>query len=115
MVQRAAATKVKTSSDDLQKLGASVFYMVIGINRLHLIPLPDYSDASRRLVQPKTGRCVFGIVTLVSMTVSFADDRFELAFRTPFQPVKLLELAASATPDIAVELFGAHHFLKPQW
>jgi hypothetical protein len=116
VVRRAALVKGgKSSSDDLHKLGASVFYMVIGINRLHLVPLPDFSDSSRRLIQPKNSKSIFGLVTLVSMNVNYSDDRFELAFRAPLQPVKLLELAASATPDIALVIFRAHQYLKPQW
>lgn len=105
----------RSSSDDLQKLGDSVFYMVIGINRIHFIPLPDFSDSSGRLVTSKTTRMVFGIVTLVSMSVQYSDDRFELAFRTPLQPPKQLDLAASATPDIAIVIFRACQYLKPQW
>jgi len=116
VVRRPAVLKGgKSSSDDLQKLGASVFYMCIGINRLHMIPIPDFSDSSGRLVIPKASKSVFGLVTLVAINVNYADDRFELAFRTPLQPIKLLELAASATPDIAILIFRACQYLKPQW
>jgi hypothetical protein len=116
VVRRAAIPKSgKSSSDDLQKLGSSVFYMVIGINRIHLVPLPDFSEPSGRPLSSKASRNVFGIVTLVSMNLNYTDDRFEIAFRTPMQPVKMLELAASATPDIAVVIFRAIQYLKPQW
>jgi hypothetical protein len=118
VVRRAAVPKGgRSSSDDLQKFGSSVFYMVIGINRLHMIPLPDFSEPSGRLINPKTSRSVFGLVTLVSVNInaSYSDDRFELAFRAPLQPIKLLELAAPATPDIAVVIFRACQYLKPQW
>ncbi|KAA8572450.1 hypothetical protein EYC84_003070 [Monilinia fructicola] len=40
---------------------------------------------------------------------------FELAFRTPLQQVNMLELAASATHDIAVVIFQAIQYLKPAW
>jgi hypothetical protein len=117
VVRRLSAPKGGRSSlsDDLQKLGASVFYMVIGINRLHLIPLPDFTEPSGRLLSPKASRNAYGIVTLVSMNVNYTDDRFEISFREPLKPVKILELAASATPDIAVVIFRAFQYLKPQW
>jgi hypothetical protein len=105
----------KSSSDDLQKLGSSVFYMVVGINRMHMIPIPDFSDASGRLIASKTSRSVFGLVTLVAVNYKYEDDRFELGFRLPLQAAKLLDLAASATPDIALILIRAGQYLKPQW
>lgn len=105
----------RSSSDDLQKLGASVFYMVIGINRLHMVPLPDFSHPSGRLSVPKASRNIFGLVTLVTMNASYSDDRFELGFRMPLQPIRLLELAASDPTDIAVVISRACQYLRPQW
>lgn len=114
-VVRRASTGKKSSSDDLQKLGASVFYMVIGINRVHLLPVPDFTDPTGTLTCPKTSRNSYGIVSLVDMRVSYDDDRFEIAFRTPLQPADVLELAASATPDIAVAILKSWQHLKPLW
>jgi hypothetical protein len=105
----------RSSSDDLQKLGASVFYMVIGINRLHMIPLPEFGHQALRLSIPKGGKSVFGLTTLVAMNASYSDDRFELCFRMPLQPIKLLELAASEPTDIAVVIARACQYLRPQW
>ena len=105
----------RSSSDDLQKLGASVFYMVIGINRLHMIPLPDFGHPTGRLSIPKAGRNMFGLTTLVAMNASYSDDRFELCFRMPLQPIKLVELAASEPTDIAVVIARACQYLRPQW
>jgi hypothetical protein len=105
----------RSSSDDLQKLGASVFYMVIGINRLHMIPLPDFGHLAGRFSIPKGGRNMFGLTTLVAMNASYSDDKFELCFRLPLQPIKLLELAASEPTDIAVVIARACQYLRPQW
>lgn len=105
----------RSSSDDLQKLGASVFYMVIGINRLHMIPLPEFGNSNGRLSIPKGGKNVFGLTTLVAMNASYSDDRFELCFRVPLQPIKLLELASSDPTDIAVVIAKACQYLRPQW
>ena len=116
VVRRAAILRSgKSSSDDLQKLGSSVFYLVIGINRVHLIPIPDFSGPNGQLVASKTKRSVFGLVTLVSINCKYEDDRFELGFRNPMQLPKLLDLAASAPTDIALVLYRASQHLRPQW
>jgi hypothetical protein len=80
-----------------------------------MIPIPDFSDPSGRLAIPKLSKNVFGLVTLVAMNVSYPDDRFELSFRMPLQPTKLLELAASSPTDIAIAISRAYRYLKPQW
>jgi hypothetical protein len=105
----------RSSSDDLQKLGTSLSYLAVGINRVHLIPLPDFTDAAGRLFQPKTSRSTYGIVSIIDIRVSYDDDRFELAFRTPTQLADILEFAASAPTDVAVALIRAWQYLKPQW
>ncbi|RFU35894.1 hypothetical protein B7463_g460, partial [Scytalidium lignicola] len=113
VVRRAAIPRSgKSSSEELQKLGSSVFYMVIGINRIYMIPLPDYTN---KFLVSKASRNIFGIVTLVAINVQHSDDRFELGFRIPLHPLKLLELAASGTRDIAVALFRALQYLRPTW
>ncbi|RDW89643.1 putative leucine rich repeat protein [Coleophoma cylindrospora] len=115
VVKRFAAPRGgKNSSDDLTKLGSSVYYMAIGINKVHLIPVPDFSAPSR-LVSPKTKRESYGIVELVAMNVQYTDDRFDLSFRAPMHPVKVLELAAAANPEIAAFIFKASYYVKPQW
>ncbi|RQM06858.1 hypothetical protein DH86_00004374, partial [Scytalidium sp. 3C] len=113
VVRRAAIPRGgKSSSEDLQKLGSSVFYMVIGISRIYMIPLPDYTN---KFLVSKASRNIFGIVSLVAINVLHSDDRFELGFRTPLHPLMLLELAASGTRDIAVALFRALQYLRPTW
>jgi hypothetical protein len=84
VVRRAPTPKHgrSSSTDDVQKLGVAVYYMVIGINCLHLIPVPDFSDSSGRLlISSKTSRHMYGIVTLYHMSMLGGDDRFELGFR----------------------------------
>ncbi|KAL3425720.1 leucine rich repeat protein [Phlyctema vagabunda] len=105
----------KSTADDLQKLNASVFYLVIGLNKLHLIPLPDFSDSSARLANPKVQRESYGLITLTSMNVQHSDDRFELSFRAPFAEEKTLILAGASNPDIAICIYQALSFLKSQW
>jgi len=85
VVRRQAATKSTRSSsaDDVHKLGSMVYYIVIGLHKVHMIPVPDYSDPSGRLIAPKTRKHSYGIVTLYSMNINSKgeDDRFELGFR----------------------------------
>lgn len=82
-VVRRAPTKSngRSSSDDLAKLGSSVSYMVIGINKIHLISLPDFGDTPQRVLDAKANKSSFGLVTLISMEVQHADDTFQLGFR----------------------------------
>jgi hypothetical protein len=116
-VVRRAANKGsgRSSSDDLAKMGSSVSYMVIGINQLHLISLPDFGDPSLRMFDAKANKSSFGLVTLISMDVQYADDTFQLGFRKPFEMPVVLELAASSSPEIATVIFHAILYLKPQW
>ncbi|KAH6684473.1 hypothetical protein B0J14DRAFT_13317 [Halenospora varia] len=104
-----------SSSDDLQKMGCTVFYLVMGINCVHLIPVPDFSDPTGRLINPKISRHMYGIVTLYQMYIVAGDDRFELAFRMPMQPVRIVELAAFASYEIATVLHRCWQFVRPMW
>lgn len=114
VVKRAPASKTK-SSDELHKLGSTVYYFVIGINRVHLIPVPDYSSPSGQLIPPKTSRSTYGVVSLVNLKLSNDDDKFEIAFRSPLSPADILDLAATTAPDIAISILKAWQFSKPLW
>ncbi|CAG8962151.1 hypothetical protein HYFRA_00005197 [Hymenoscyphus fraxineus] len=117
VVRRSPAAKGgrSSTSDDMQKMGGTVFYMVIGINSLHLVPVPDFTDASGRLMVPKNSRHTHGIVSLFQINMLSGDDRFELAFRMPMQPVKVLELAAFASYDIVAVVSRVWQYLRPLW
>lgn len=114
VVKRATASKSK-SSDELNKLGSAVYYFVVAINRIHLIPVPDYSSSSSQLVLPKTSRSIYGVVSLVDLKLFNDDDKFEVAFRSPLNPVEVLDLAASTSREIAISILNAWKFLKPLW
>ncbi|EKD14872.1 uncharacterized protein L3040_003912 [Drepanopeziza brunnea f. sp. 'multigermtubi'] len=114
-VVRRTTTKPGRSSDDLQKIGSSVFYLVVGLNRVHLVPPPEYNSPNGRISNVKISRSSLGIVSLLDLRVTHEDDRFELGFRQPMQGPEVLELAASASPDIAFALLRAWRYLKPFW
>jgi hypothetical protein len=82
-VVRRSSTKSngRASSDDLAKLGASVYYLVIGINKLHLISLPEFGETSHHGINGKSNKTSYGLVSLISMEVQHADDTFQLGFR----------------------------------
>lgn len=115
VVRRPPSKTGKTSSDDLKQLSSNMSYMVIGINKLHLISLPDFSESSIKAMDTKAAKQSFGLVTLVSMDVRYSDDTFELGFRQPLQPPIILDLAAASAPEIAALIHRSILFLKPQW
>ena len=104
----------KGSSDDLSKSGPSVSYLVVGVNYIHMIQLPDFTTSGRPLITKSKNR-PHGIVTLVSMEMTESDDRFSLEFRLPLERPNKILLASSATSDIAFYIFRAHQYLKPNW
>jgi hypothetical protein len=71
----------KSSPEDLAKLGTSVFYMVVGINQIHFMSLPEFGEPSLCLENIKSNKSSYGLVTLVAMEVNNADDAFQLGFR----------------------------------
>lgn len=72
----------RASSDDLSKAASAVCFLVIGVHKVHLIPLfkPQQRASSPALVAHNT-QASFGILTLSSLRVSEKDDTFELTFR----------------------------------
>jgi hypothetical protein len=80
-VVRRAKSGGKSSSDDLAKLGSSIFYMVLGINMIHLISLPDFGESPFRAMDAKARKSSYGLVTLLAMEVQHTDDSFQLGFR----------------------------------
>jgi hypothetical protein len=84
----------RPSSDDFAKLGSSVSYMVIGINQLHLISLPDFAESPTRVLDAKASKTKYGLVSLVSIDVQHADDTFQLGFRSVLLSPSFLSLSS---------------------
>lgn len=112
----------RSSSDDLSKMGLSCAYCVIGVNKLHLISVPEVPDGNKRTS--------WGILSLVGMSLQHSDDVFELIFRLvalfdrvsvtdrnrmPTQSPYVLDLAASAAPEIVILVFQAITYVRPQY
>lgn len=105
----------KSSSDDLAKLAASVCYLAIGINRLHLISVPDSQASPSQGMDTRSSKSSYGLVTLVSMEIHASDDSLELGFRLPLQSAVILSLASCSGPEIGRAIFRSILYLKPQW
>ena len=76
-------TTIRSSSDDLSRMVASVCFLVIGVHKVHLIPLfkpPSQRSSSPSLVSHAT-QSSYGILTMSEVFVSEVDDTFHLAFR----------------------------------
>lgn len=80
-VVRRAKSGGRSSSDDLAKLGSSIFYLVIGINMIHLVSFPDFGESSFRMMDTKAHKSSYGLVTLLAVDVQYTDDAFQLGFR----------------------------------
>jgi len=106
VVQRAShRTAGRSSSDDLTKLSSTVCYLTIGINKLHLIPLPRSSGrSSSTSLNELDAPLSFGMMTLVSVTLQAADDIFQLIFRAPLQGPFAMHLASAAASEIVLRI-----------
>jgi hypothetical protein len=117
VVQRAShRTTGRSSSEDLTKLSSTVCYLTIGINKLHLIPLPRSSGrSSSTSLNELDTPLSFGMMTLVSVTLQAADDIFQLIFRAPLQGPFAMHLASAAASEIVLRIRCAAEYLRPEW
>lgn len=71
----------RSSLDDVSKLPSTVYYLIFGMTRLHLVSIPEFTDPSVKHMVSKASRNSFGFVTVVAMNVDHSDDVFDLCFR----------------------------------
>jgi hypothetical protein len=114
---RSAGSAGRSSSDDLGKMISTVCYLAIGVNKLHLVPLPRSSNRSSTssLTDLDFTPMSFGIVTLISLALQTGEDALQLTFKAPLQNQFIIHLASSATPEIALSLRYASEYLRPEW
>lgn len=115
IVQRANKSGKRSSSDDLTKLTSKICILAIGLNKVHLVPLPKTTKTSSSTSLSDLNGASHGIMTLTSVNVQSFDDSFQLWFRRPFQPVSILHLAALCVNEVAIWLRQAAEYLRPQW
>jgi len=94
----------RNSGDDFQKDGHYVWYLVVGLFFVHLVPTPDFSEPLQLRIPPTVKLQQFGIVSLVSISVSYSDDRFELAFRYVFISVANIQYCSGV--ELGQQFFG---------
>ena len=72
----------RSSSDDFSKVNPIVCFLVIGIRKIHLIPLPKnpLRVSSPTLAELNDGGS-YGIVSMTRVSVNTDDDKFTLIFR----------------------------------
>ena len=82
-VQRASGKNAsRSSSDDLSKLSSNCCFLVIGIHKIHLVPLPKQNTrSSSTSLSDLDSYMSFGITTLSSIWMSGSDDGLQLSFR----------------------------------
>lgn len=115
VVQRANKSGKRSSSDDLTKLTSKICILAIGLNKIHLVPLPKSTRTSSSTSLSDMNGASHGIMNLVSVNLQTFDDSFQLWFRNPFQPSLALHLSALCVHEIAVWLRQAAEYLRPEW
>lgn len=70
------------SAEDLQKMYSTICYLVVGIHKIHLVPIPKITPnrSSTSLISTVTSSS-YGILNLVGLSISDSDDSFSLTFR----------------------------------
>ena len=115
VAQRAPKLGSRSSSDDLGKLMSTVCYLVIGLHKIHLVPLPRPSRSASNTSMSEMGGTSYGLMALTSVYVQSLDDTFQISFRTPLHQQTSLHLASSSVNDIALCIREATDFLRPNW
>jgi hypothetical protein len=83
VVQRTSSKSTgRSSADDLAKVSSTVCYLIIGLHKVHLVPLQKSSNRTSvvSLNDLDTGMS-FGIMTLASFSMHRLDDAFQMTFR----------------------------------
>lgn len=115
VVKRSSKSGGRSSSDDLGKLSSNICYLVIGMHKIHLVPLPKSSRFGSSTSISDLHGSSHGITTLNSLTIQSFDDGFQLSFRLPLRLAASLYLASSSVSDIALWVRQAAEYLRPQW
>lgn len=106
----------RMQSDDLSKSSSNVCYLVIGLNKVHFVPLPKTSGrSSSTSLSELDSPSSFGVTSLSSVRIHARDDQFDLYFRPPLRQPYLAALASYDAQQIALWLRFASEYLRPGW
>ncbi|CRG88827.1 Exportin-T [Talaromyces islandicus] len=106
----------RSSADETVKLSATVYYLAIGLHKIHLLPLQKQSSRSSLIsLNELDGGASFGLMALTSLVMHSGDDRFQLTFRVPLGNPCSLPLASVSSVEIAMWIRQRTEFLRPLW
>lgn len=106
----------RMSADDSVKTAPFVCLLVIGVHKVHLIQLPKSALRSSTPTLADLGEGYsHGILNVTLISVASRDDKFSLAFRSPFQKVLSYQLSSLAATEIALSLRLRDKALRPEW
>ena len=115
VAQRTSKHGPRSSSDDLGKLVSSVCYLVIGLHKVHLLPLPRPMKSGSSTSIAEMSTTSHAIVTITAINVQEHDNAFHIAFRMPFQAPVMLYLASTSVTEVALYVRNAIDYLRPLW
>ena len=117
VVQRAIQRHLgRTSTEDMAKLHSIPCFLAIGLNKIHLIPLPRQTDRSSSTSLSDSDQSLsFGLVTLTSISLTAGENSLLLEFRMPFQDSFVLQIASFDSEKIVSCLQMSVEYLRPEW
>ncbi|KAK5271869.1 hypothetical protein LTR99_000972 [Exophiala xenobiotica] len=117
VVQRSANRPMgRASAEDLTRLGSAVCYLIIGLHKIHLVPLYRSSTrSSSTSLNDLDSTTSFAIVDLAMVQVQSEEDAFQLLFKPPTGQPQNVPLGSSAAGEIALRLRFASEYLRPEW
>jgi Ran GTPase-activating protein (RanGAP) involved in mRNA processing and transport len=118
VVQRSVNKSMgRASAEDLTRLGsASICYLVLGLHKIHLLPLQRSSTrSSSTSLSEMDSMSSYAIVTLTSVKVSGEDDTLQLSFKHPAGAPMMVQLASHLAGEIALQIKSASEYLRPEW
>ena len=115
VTQRASRAGTSPQTEDVQKFVSNVLYLVIGLHRVHLLPLPRASRTGSSSSLSELSGTSYGIACLSAINLQPEDDTFHFSFRSPLYPCSTLHLASTSAQDIALCLRQAANHIRPLW
>ncbi|KAJ5248980.1 hypothetical protein N7468_000431 [Penicillium chermesinum] len=106
----------RSSSEDLTKLSPTGCYLVIGLHKVHLIPMHKAANRSSvvSLSDAETATTL-GLMNLTGLSMEYGDDSLHLTFRIPLQKSFNVFLASVHSVEVACWIRQHTEFLRPLW
>lgn len=121
VVRRSSArASSRISIEETDKFGLAISFLVIGVSKVHFIPVPiKVKSSSSKSLKDSLGAAdtntSHGIMALTWIDVTASSDDFSLAFRKPMQKAEMFQMSSLAGPDLALELRKRDSALRPLW